>query len=150
MRKPMTAEPQPLSDLLPPSATEVPLLLRVLVVDDNREAADTTAELLGIYGADTDVRYSGADAIADIVELRPDACVLDLTMPGMDGFELATRIRALEGRQPLLVALTALGDYNTLDREVESGFDLHFTKPVDPQDLVRELREHVNRMGCPI
>jgi two-component system OmpR family response regulator len=71
-------------------------------------------------------------------------------MPGMDGFELAARIRALEGRQPLLVALTALGDYNTLDREVESGFDLHFTKPVDPAELVRELREHVIRMGCPI
>jgi len=46
-------------------------LLRVLVVDDNREAADTTAELLGIYGAYTDIRYNGADALADMVELRP-------------------------------------------------------------------------------
>ena len=146
----MTAEPEPISASQSPVRNEVPLLLRVLVVDDNREAADTTAELLGIYGADTDVRYSGDDAIADIVALRPDACILDLTMPGMDGFELAARIRALHGRQPLLVALTALGDYNTLDREVESGFDLHFTKPVDPAELVRELREHVNRMGCAI
>ena len=146
----MTLEPEPIAIADVPVLNESPLLLRVLVVDDNREAADTTAELLGIYGADTDVRYSGDDAIADIVALRPDACILDLTMPGMDGFELAVRIRALEGRQPLLVALTALGDYSTLDREVASGFDLHFTKPVDPAELVRELREHVNRMGCAI
>ena len=122
----------------------------MLVVDDNRDAADSTAELLDICGAGTDVRYSGADALADVVGLRPDACIIDLTMPGMDGFELATRIRALEGQQPLLVALTALGDTNTLDREAASGFDLHFTKPVDPADLVWELRELANRMGCPI
>ncbi len=146
----MTPEPDSIAAPRPRTDMDVPLLLRVLVVDDNREAADTTAELLAIYGADTDVRYSGDDAIADIVALQPDACVLDLTMPGMDGFELATRIRALHGRQPLLVALTALGDYNTLDKEVKSGFDLHFTKPVDPAELVRELREHVIRMGCPI
>ena len=73
------------------------------------------------------MRYCGADAISDVAELRPDVCILDLTMPGMDGFELATRIRALGGRKPLLVALTALGDDNSLDKEVESGFDLHFT-----------------------
>jgi CheY-like chemotaxis protein len=82
-----------------------------------------------------------------LVELRPDGCIHNLTMPRMDGFELATRIRALEGRQPLLVALTALGDYKTLDREVASGFDLHFTKPVE---LIWELREHVKRMVCPV
>lgn len=132
------------------SISESPLLLRVLVVDDNREAADTTAELLDIYGADTDVRYSGTDAIADIVELRPDACILDLSMPGMDGFELARKIRAIEGRQPLIVALTALGDHQTLDQAVESGFDLHFTKPVEPAALIDELRSHAHRMGCPV
>ena len=145
----MMIEPPPFSET-PRSSPDIRLLLRVLVVDDNREAADTTAELLDIYGADTNVRYCGADAISDIAELRPDACVLDLTMPGMDGFELATRIRALGGRQPLLVALTALGDDKTLDKEVESGFDLHFTKPVDPLALIEELRDHVNRMGCPV
>ena len=145
----MRDEPDPLPS--PPRTPDsAPLLLRVLIVDDNRDAADSTAELLDFFGADTDVRYSGADAIGDIRALRPDACILDLTMPGMDGFELAKRIRAIDGLQPLIVALTALGDCNTLDKEVECGFDLHFTKPVDPAELVRELREHVNRMGCPV
>ena len=130
----------------PLTSESMPLLMRVLVVDDNRDAADSTADLLALFGAETDVRYSGADAIADITTLRPHACILDLTMPGMNGFELAKRIRELEGTKPLIVALTALDDVATLDNEVESGFDVHFTKPVDHRHLLLELRNHMNRM----
>ena len=80
----MTAEPLPIST---PSQIDHdrPLPLRVPVVDDDREAGDTAAEVLDIYGADTGVRYCGADAISDIAELRPDARILDLTMPGLNG-----------------------------------------------------------------
>jgi CheY-like chemotaxis protein len=117
--------------------------LRVLAGDDNRDAADTTAELLRICGADAEVRYGGEGARADLAALRPDACVLDLTMPGMDGCDLAGRIRALGGRQPLFVALTALGDAATRDRAAACGFDLHFTKPVDPAALLHALGEHM-------
>jgi CheY-like chemotaxis protein len=119
-------------------------------VDDNRDAADSTAMLLNVCGARADVRYGGDDALADLHGLRPDACVLDLSMPGMGGLELAWRIRAMGGQQPLLVALTALGDEATRARAEVSGFDLHFTKPVDPAALLHALGEYMHRLAGPV
>lgn len=146
----MIAEPRPLSTTRGASRFPVPLRLRVLVVDDNQDAADTTAQLLRICGAEADVRYCGDAALAELDRLRPDACVLDLSMPGMDGCEVAGRIRALGGRQPLLVALTALGDVATQERAAACGFDLHFTKPVDPAALLHALGEHMHRLAGPV
>ena len=146
----MRAELCPLSTTRGTSSFPVPLRLRVLVVDDNRDAADSTAELLRIFGAIADVRYCGDDAIADLIGINPDACVLDLNMPGMNGCELAAMIRALGGQQPLLVALTARGDLATQELVQECGFDLHFTKPVDPAVLLHALGEQMHRMHGPV
>lgn len=117
--------------------------LRVLCVDDNRDAADSTALLLSAHGAEAEARYSGEEALAALTTFRPDVCILDLSMPGMSGHELAARIRAATDDPPLLVTLTALDDYATLERAVESGFDLHFTKPVQPGELLQALTDFI-------
>jgi two-component system OmpR family response regulator len=122
----------------------VPLRLKVLVVDDNKDAASSTAELLTICGAEAHACFRGAAAMETLKWFAPDACVLDLTMPGMDGFELASRIRQANPGT-LLVALTALSDAKTMRHEAEAGFDAHFTKPVDPAQLLQALGERVAR-----
>jgi CheY-like chemotaxis protein len=146
----MIAEPHPLSAVRGASPFPVPLRLRVLVVDDDRDAANTTAHLLRVCGADAEVRYTGAGALAELDRLRPDACILDLSMPGMDGCAVAGQIRSLGGAQPLLVALTAFDDAEARGRAAACGFDLHFVKPVDPAVLLHALGEHVYRLTGPV
>lgn len=121
----MLTEPFPLSATRGPATFPVPLRLRVLVVDDNRDAADSTAELLAICGAEVRTRYDGEAGLDVVVEWEPDAVILDLSMPGLDGCAVARRIRTVcastgsEG--PLLVALTALGDERTRERAAGCG-----------------------------
>ena len=139
----MHAEPFPLATTRSSSGFPLPVRLRVLVVDDNHDAADSTAELLTICGASVTVRYDGEGALDAVRESPPDAVVLDLTMPGLDGCEVARGIRRTCGPGgPLLVALTALGDDTARGRTAAAGFNLHFTKPVDPAELLRVLGEH--------
>jgi CheY-like chemotaxis protein len=140
----MAAEPFPLSSTRGPSTFPVPLRLKVLVVDDNKDAASSTAELLQICGAEAQACFRGQAALEVLESFKPDACVLDLSMPGMDGFELAARIREANPGT-LLVALTALSDAGTLAHEAAAGFDVHFTKPVDPAQLLHALGERVAR-----
>jgi two-component system, OmpR family, response regulator len=138
----MSTEPHSLSSTRGSATFPVPLRLKVLVVDDNTDAASSTVELLKICGADAQACYRGAAALETLEWFSPDACVLDLSMPGMDGFELAARIRQANPGT-LLVALTALNDVRTMDRETEAGFEVHFTKPVDPAQLLHTLGERV-------
>jgi len=139
----VSPDPFPLASGSPASPTPAAAPLRVLCVDDNRDAADSTANLLAAYGAETLARYSGDDALAALPTFRPDVCILDLSMPGMSGHQLAVRIREAVADPPLLVTLTALDDYTTLQKEVESGFDLHFTKPAAPAELLQALRDYI-------
>jgi CheY-like chemotaxis protein len=114
--------------------------LRVLVVDDNEDAADSLGTLLGMVGFVTRVCHDAASALAAAGAFRPEACVLDVTMPGTDGCELARTLRGGEGGgELLLVAVTALGDEAALTRTAAAGFDLHLTKPADPQRLADAL-----------
>lgn len=118
--------------------TPVSLALRVLVVDDNRDAADTLADLLRLCGAHVRVYYDGEEALAQAAEF--DAGVLDVHMPGIDGCELAPRLRAAsEPRRVLLVALTGVSDDAARRRTAEAGFDLHLTKASAPEVLVAAL-----------
>ncbi|AWM37942.1 Response regulator MprA [Gemmata obscuriglobus] len=142
----MLSEPFPLSALRGPTDFPLPVRLHVLVVDDNHDAADSTAELLAICGANVDVRYDGAAAVAAVQESVPEAIILDLTMPGLDGCDVARRIRQVAGPAVLLVALTALGDEYNRARTAAAGFNLHFTKPVDPSELLAVLGEHRKRI----
>lgn len=125
--------------------------LRVLVVDDNRDGADSMSDLLAICGAVAHVCYDGATALDAATELAPDAMILDLTMPGMDGCEVAARIRAMRGnpRGPLLIALTGRLDDRTRERVAQCGFNLHFTKPVVPGDLVHALAARARKETTP-
>jgi two-component system, OmpR family, response regulator len=128
------------------NALPPPPRLRVLCVDDNEDAADSLGTLLGMVGCETAVAHDAATALAGAEEFRPQACILDITMPGMNGYELARRLReGPGGGEMLLIALTALGDYDSLERMVDSGFDLYYPKPVAPSLLYVVLNEFVER-----
>ena len=113
----------------PPSAAPAPAALRVLVVDDNRDSADSLAQLLGMFGHEVRVAYDAGGALAMAPQFRPQVGILDIGLPDLDGRELARRLRALpEGAAMLLIAATG---YGRLDDGGDSAFDHHLVKPVD-------------------
>jgi CheY-like chemotaxis protein len=120
--------------------------LRVLCADDNQDAADSLGTLLRLTGFVTEVCYDGPTALERAGRFAPEACVLDVAMPGMDGCELAAALRAADGgRKLFLVAVTAHGDAATAGRVADAGFDLHLVKPVAPQRLLDVLFEFERR-----
>jgi CheY-like chemotaxis protein len=111
--------------------------LRFLVVDDHPDAADALAAVLDLLGCSVRTCYDGRTALTAAAEFDPQVCLLDLKMPGMDGLELAARLKAqLAGRPLVLIAVTALGDAATKSRAVLSGFHHHMIKPVDVPTLI--------------
>jgi CheY-like chemotaxis protein len=109
---------------------------RVLVVDDHADAADSLAMLLRMEGHEVRVARSGPAAVREVRADRPEVILLDLGMPGMDGFEVARQLRQSPGLTDIcLVALTGWGQEEDRRRTREAGFDDHFVKPVDPDDL---------------
>jgi CheY-like chemotaxis protein len=114
--------------------------LRVLIVDDNRDAADTLAVLLKLWGYDCRVTYDGASALQSARDYRPNCLLLDINMPGIDGCAVAQRLRQEpELGNVKLVALTAYSDKMNTRRIQESGFDHHVVKPADTDELQRLL-----------
>jgi len=114
--------------------------LRFLVVDDHPDAADALAAVLELLGCNVRACYDGWSALNVADEFDPQVCLLDLKMPGMDGLELAARLKVrAEGRPVLLVATTALGDEATRSRTTLTGFHSHLIKPVDIATLVGEV-----------
>ncbi|WP_159698527.1 response regulator [Massilia sp. 9I] len=112
-------------------------LLRVLVVDDNADAADALAALLTLFHCEVQVAYSGEDALALGNMHRPQCVLLDIMMPGMDGCQVARYMRACRwGREACLVALTANDDEQSRDRTMRAGIDFHLCKPVSAQALI--------------
>jgi two-component system OmpR family response regulator len=111
---------------------------RVLCVDDNPDAADSTALLLGMVGFEAKACHDGISALQMNESFRPGVCFIDLNMPRIAGDELAKLLRSGLGWRPLLlVAVTAMSDEESHARIKEAGFDLHLVKPVDPQKLVQ-------------
>ncbi len=116
--------------------------LRVLVVEDNRDAADTLCLLLEILGHDVQAAYTGTDGVRRAAGWEPDAVLCDIGLPGMDGFEVARRLRRQPGtEQALLVAITGYGTEQDRRRGCEAGFDHYLVKPADPNDLRRLLAD---------
>ena len=110
--------------------------LRVLVVDDNPDAADALAAVVELMGCDVRACYDGESALDAIRVELPDVCLLDLMMPGLDGLELAGLIRSQVGRRPmLLVATTALGSLEDRTATALAGFHFHLIKPIDTPTL---------------
>ena len=112
----------------------------ILIVDDNREAADSLSALLRAIGAETSVAYGGEEALALATSVRPAVGILDIGMPGMDGCELARRLRSdPELASVVLVALTGWGQSEDRVRVTEAGFDHHLLKPVAIDELLALL-----------
>ena len=110
--------------------------IRVLVIDDNRDSADATALFVGGKGAVTRVAYDGESGLAALASFQPEVVILDIGMPGLDGYEVCRRIRQLEGCSNLgIIAITGWGQQQDKQRASHAGFDAHLTKPADPVEL---------------
>lgn len=113
---------------------------RVLIVDDNHDAADMLAEALTMYGMRARIAGDGPSALELAREFRPEVAVLDIGLPVMDGYELAGRLRALPGLSDVrLVAITGYGQDADRARSHQAGFDEHLVKPVEIQAVVPVL-----------
>lgn len=125
---------------------------RVLVVDDNRDAADTLGELLGMNGYAVVLAHDGESAVRVVREQEPEVVLLDIGLPDIDGYEACRRIRASTdlSQQPLLIALTGWGQQSDQQAAKTAGFDAHLTKPVAPGDLVALLDERLGKGRGPL
>jgi CheY-like chemotaxis protein len=115
--------------------------LKVLVADDNRDAADTLAALLGLWGYEVRVAYEGAEAFRAALADVPDCLISDISMPGLDGYALARRVRA-EPRlaRVRLIALSGFSDDAHARAAHEAGFEYRLVKPANPSDLLEVLQ----------
>jgi len=126
--------------------TQVDQRLRVLIVDDNRDAADSLAMLFGLLACETRVAYDGQQGASEAVAFQPDMAVLDISMPVMDGYQLAERLRReLPEHTPMLVALTALTSERDKAEARRVGFDHHLSKPVDSASLCHLVMRAIAR-----
>jgi two-component system CheB/CheR fusion protein len=116
--------------------TTRPSSRRILIVDDNVDAATTLSELLKMWGHDVRVVYDGLAALETAPIYQPNVILLDIGLPGMNGYEVARKLRQKAGlSQTILIALTGYGQREDQDQFREVGFDYHFTKPIDPAAL---------------
>jgi PAS domain S-box-containing protein len=117
---------------------------RIVVADDNQDGAETLAALLELDGHEVRLAHDGPSAVDAVLDFAPDVAFLDIGMPGLNGYEVAQRLRAAQvtvrggARPTLLVALTGWGGESDKQRATKAGFDRHLTKPVDP-DAIAEL-----------
>lgn len=113
---------------------------RVLVVDDNVDAAESLGLMLRLWGHEIRLAHNGLEALEEAARFRPDLVLLDIGLPEMDGYEVARQLRQrADMAQPMLVAVTGYGQEEDRRRSLESGCDLHLTKPVDPSALAALL-----------
>jgi CheY-like chemotaxis protein len=125
-----------------------PLPRRILVVDDNRDSADSLGTLVQALGAEVRIAYDGPAALEAVAAFRPEVVMLDIGMPGMNGLEVARRLRERpEGRDLTLIAVTGWGQEEDHRRSREGGFDHHLVKPVAIEDLQGVLGHGEGREG---
>jgi CheY-like chemotaxis protein len=113
--------------------------LRVLVVDDNRDAADSMAAMIGILGNEVRASYSGFEVPALAESFRPELVLLDIGMPGMNGYEVCRELRKTQGDGVRIVALTGYGQESDRSQSEAAGFDEHLVKPITLDSLQRVL-----------
>lgn len=115
---------------------------RILIVDDNRDAAISLGMLLELSGYEIETAYDGSAAIDAAARFQPQMILLDIGLPGLDGYEVARRMRSEPwGKQATLVAVTGWGQAEDRERSKAAGFDAHFVKPIDHDALVKLLAE---------
>ncbi|NDP61550.1 PAS domain-containing protein [Polaromonas sp.] len=141
-------------DSVPAPAAEAPATdgggARLLVVEDNRDAADLLAEMMEMTGFRVSVAYTGESALAAMEKDMPDAVLMDIGLPDVNGYEVCRRLRQLPvARQPVAIALTGWGNDNDRDRATEAGFNGHLTKPAEPDRIIALLHELLAAAGGP-
>lgn len=124
-----------------PSDTSIPTTsLRILIVDDNRDAADSLAMMLKFIGNDTRTAYDGEEGVKLAAAYRPNVILFDIGLPELNGYEACRQIREQDwGKQPVIIAVTGWGQDEDRRRSQAAGFDHHLVKPVDPRSLMQLL-----------
>jgi DNA-binding response OmpR family regulator len=129
-------ERDPAPQALVPARAAAPSVRRILIADDNRDAADSLAELLRLEGHEVHVAYDGEQALSIFSQIDPDAALLDVGMPRLSGLQVALAIRQRSsGQRATLIAVTGWGQERDRRTALESGFDYHLTKPIQPEDI---------------
>jgi CheY-like chemotaxis protein len=124
--------------------------LRVLVVDDNRDAAESLGMLLQMMGHEVREAHDGLEAVDVAAAFLPHVILLDIGLPKLNGYDAARRIRALStANKPVLIALTGWGQESDRHQSYAAGFDHHLVKPVDPADLMRLLASVASQIAPP-
>jgi CheY-like chemotaxis protein len=114
--------------------------LRILIVDDNRDGADSLGMMLRIMGNDIRTAYDGRTGVELAKDFDPHVVLLDIGLPGLNGYEACRRIREQNsGKEIVLIAVTGWGQEDDLRRSHEAGFDHHLVKPVNSQELLKLL-----------
>lgn len=137
----------PLASSASPDAEQFPLppphasvaARRVLVVDDNEDAADTLAMMLRLSGHQVDVAYNGMCALARVRANQPDVVLCDLGLPELSGFDFARAIRREHGKSIVLVAISGYAEPEDVRQSRDAGFDAHLAKPAQAADLEKLL-----------
>ena len=121
---------------------------RILVVDDNQDGADLMAVLLRLQGHSVEVANDGVSALTSAAAFDPDVVLLDIGLPGMNGYAVARQLRETRNKRPqCLIAMTGYGTDEDRQRTVEAGFDHHIVKPIEPAELNALLARSVASMG---
>ncbi len=120
-----------------------PSPMRVLIVDDNDLASELLSEFVGILGHEVSVAGDGAQALAKAAQEQPDVIIVDIILPDIDGYELATRLRAQLGEKPMIMALSGLP--KSMQRQQTDIFDSWLEKPVDLNVLEAILADAMNK-----
>ena len=115
------------------------LARRVLIVEDNPDNRLALRTLLELWGYAVEEAQDGTRAIQMFLEHPPEIALIDIGLPGLNGYEVAQRMRTASGGKPFLVALTGYGRTDDRRRALDAGFDAHLVKPVDPDELERLL-----------
>ena len=140
---PLTSEPEHTEVEKSEPVERISSVPKILVVDDNEDCAESMSLLIEEMGADVKIANDGKSALKVFLEFQPSIAFLDIGMPDMDGYELARRLRELaEGRNVNLVALTGWGQDEDRRRSKAAGFNHHFVKPVDSDQLRQYIAKH--------
>jgi CheY-like chemotaxis protein len=116
------------------------MALRVLVVDDSKDSTDAMEMLLAAWGFEGRAALDGPSALQIAESFRPDAVILDIAMPGMDGYEVARRLRQTFGEKLTIICVSGLGTEEHRRQSREAGCNHHLLKPADPEELERLLK----------
>ncbi len=148
MTLPYSKNPLPAGTASPSAAPKAPgHARRILVVDDNLASADSLGLIIKLWGHECRVSHSGPDAIQEASVFHPDIVLLDIGLPGMDGYEVAQALRSRPGSNGvILLAMTGYGREEDRKRSRESGFDQHLVKPLD-LDALEEILAHIGGTG---